>query len=553
MDQAKSETWDHARVNRLIEQKDYANAASQIAAFLDQQPTSVAPRIARVRLLLATGELAEARALATQLLADAPDNLWVWALGIQALTQDRDIEGAVALFGDGQARLSPDDNALAAAVNGLLPALGSWSAQVAFLKDALARQPDSRTVQLRLASRAMQVGDFDLALQLLQKAEETGPLPAYAKSIQSRLYPMTASMADSAERVAQDISQGHETSEALCRLCRFAAAAGNFEQAQRALMRALDLFPADWRVLYRLNRVFLPAAQDTAVYARLATQAERGEVDQNWQLQFALFALRAGQADMAQRVLRQLTQDPRIGETALSVLAALEALGDAPPRAGVLQDADLCVVRAENPQGTLFVFGSFLGGVNYVPNRNLDALFADLAVNVVYLRDPSGRAFLNGLPGIGAGEQDLHDRLQRLAAELGGAKIVTMGSSAAGYAALRAGLAIKANAVISLAGLVAPPRDHDADATHLRQGDAELFREANEPVDLRPVLAGQPQTHLMLVIGESYAPDVARSDAVKGIANATVIAVPGATTHHVGMPAMASGLLRDLVRDAFAG
>ena len=553
MDQTDVEPWDHNAVNQMIARQDYDGAARRIDAFLAHDPGFLGARIARARLLLATGETAQARDEVTELRTQAPDNLWVWAIALQALTQHGDVADAVAQFREGQARLLPDDSALASALSALLPALDGWPAQVALLKDALAVQPDSRTLQLRLATRAPHVGDFALALDLLQRAEATGPLPSYAKSFQSRLYPMLSSMAESHARIAKDIDAGEETAESLCRLCRFAAAAGHFEQAQSALMRALERFPTEWRVLYRLNRVFLSPSQDAALFTRLSAQAQSGGVDQNWTLQFALFALRTGETAIARDLLTALRDDPRVSVLAQPVLEALDALGDTPPRPAVLEDADLCVVKAANPRGTVFMFGSFLGGLNYLPHRCLDALFADLAVNVVYLRDPYGRSYLSGLPEIAGGEAGLHNALARLATELGGGRIITMGSSAAGYAALRAGLAIGAHSVLSLAGMTGPQLGRSGDEVQANQAALELFRDVAEPLDLAPVLASKPQTHLTLIIGDSYAPDIERSRAVADVANAQIIALAGVNSHHSGMPAIASGILREQLERALEG
>ncbi len=117
---------------------------------------------------------------------------------------------------------------------------------------------------------------------------------------------------------------------------------------------------------------------------------------------------------------------------------------------------------------------------------------------------------------------------------------------------MRAGLALRADEVISLAGFVTPGPAEQDDPFHIQQGFAEFFGDDVHAYDLRDALKAQPETRLVQIIGGDYAPDVARAKALAGVGNARVEIIPGVAMHHVALPAIADGTLRRLLQEAFA-
>lgn len=551
MTETSQTQWDSAAVNQMISGGELDGAARRIETILEQQPGFLPARLAEVRYALAKGDAAQAVELASVLSEAQPENPWVLLSHLQSLCEAAQQDAARTLFLTRLAEIEIDEPMMTTALNTLL-AFVPQTEQVAFLKSVHDLKPESAVVQLRLAMRAYVSGDRPLTIDMLARAERAGPLPAYAARVKSQLSPFTGTMDAATDRLLAEWEAGAEDVETLCRLCRFAAAAGRFDLSRKALRRTLELHPLEWRSLYRLNRVFLDHSEDRAIFETLAQIDATAQPGANWRLQFALFCLRMGQDAHGRAVLASLTDHPATGPTADSLLAAMTALGSAAPRADVIRDADVRVVQKAGARGTIVVFGGFLGGLSHLSDRYLDLLLSDLPANVVYLRDPYGRIYLNGLPEFGPTEGLMHSGLARILAELGGGTVLTMGGSAAGYSALRAGLALRADEVISLAGFVTPGPAEQDDPFHIQQGFAEFFGDDVHAYDLRDALKAQPETRLVQIIGGDYAPDVARAKALAGVGNARVEIIPGVAMHHVALPAIADGTLRRLLQEAFA-
>lgn len=551
MTETSQTQWDSAAVNQMILGGDLDGASRQIDAILDQQPDFLPARLAEVRYALAKGDAAQAVTLASALSEARPENPWVLMSHLQSLCKAAQHDAACTLFLTRLAEIEIDEPMMTTALNTLLGSVPQKK-QVTFLKSVHDLKPESSVVQLRLAMRAHVSGDTALTIDMLERAERAGPLPAYAARIKSQVLPLVGTMDAATDAVLSLWEAGAEDVETLCRLCRFAAAAGRFDLSLTVLRRTLDLHPLEWRSLYRLNRIFLDHSEDRAIFETLAQIDATAQTGANWRLQFALFSLRVGQDEHGRAVLASLTDHPSTGSTARSLLAAISALGSAVPRPEVTQDADVRIVKKAGARGTILVFGGFLGGLSHLSDRHLDLLLSEIPANVIYLRDPYGRVYLNGLPEFGQTEAAMQSGLARRVAELGGGKVLTIGGSAAGYAALRTGLAIGADEVISLAGFVTPAlADHD-ELPHVQQGLVELFSGDLQSYDLRGALNAKPETKLIQIIGGDYAPDVARAQALAGLGNAQVEILAGVDTHHVALPVIADGTLKRRLQEFFS-
>lgn len=546
--------WNSAQVDRLIGEGSLDAAALAIDTTLAKIPKHLPARLAQVRLTLARGQADEAVAMGAELIRERPENPWTWLCQFQVLAKARRHADAVALFRDALARLGPGPDG-ASVVHGLNAPLPAFPAkdQIDLLRAALTVTPDDGPLLIRLAMRAHASGDGRMAAEVLARAEQVmTELPAHALRLKSQLLPLSHGMAAAAEKLFRQRQAGATDVETLCRLSRFAAAAGRFDLAHEALFEALDLHPMEWRSLYRLNRLFPSRKDEARIFDQLSAMADNPDLPPSWRLQFGLFALRAGQTDRGRTALSDLATDPALGATSRALIAALDVIGPARPRVGVLQDNHVRVVRHPGARATLVLFAGF-AGFSQVPEYLFDGLLAEFPANVIYLRDPHGQVFLHGIPELGADEAAMQTALARLVAELGAPRLVTMGNSAAGYAALRNGLALGADQVLSFAGFATPSADGPDDPAHARQGFGELFPGDPSRYDLRPALAGQSRTRLVHVLGGAYRPDLLRARDLDGIAQAEVHVLPGVDSHHVALHAMVDGTLQRLLAEALTG
>lgn len=89
---------------------------------------------------------------------------------------------------------------------------------------------------------------------------------------------------------------------------------------------------------------------------------------------------------------------------------------------------------------------SFAGlGEQFNFGKTLD----DLNVNVIYLRDVNHNWYLNGLSGVGDYVEDVSDFLINKIVEIKPSKVITLGTSAGGFAAILYGHMLQADAVLA--------------------------------------------------------------------------------------------------------
>lgn len=543
--------WDSVTINRNIVGKNYDAARDAISETLTKTPDHLPARLAQVRLAVATGDLPGAAALVDRLYGEVPDNHWVWLARLDVLAKTGQHEAAVQLFGDRLNEMGVAEATLSRSVGDLLASL-PLNQQVAILQRAVKHLPDNTSLQIRLAMRAHAIGYRALAIDMFRRAENKGVLPPYAVRARNQLLVFEGPVESAVERLVSEVEKGASDVETLCRLSRFAASAGQFDLAAKSLRKSLDLHPLEWRSIFRLNRTFLTREEDRDIFRQLEKLRRSNSPHASWLFQFSIFALRAGEDEIGLETVRSLSATESVGPTARQMLAALSVLAPAAPRDPVIADSHVRVVRKPSSRATIVVFGGLLGGLSYINDRYLDTLLATFQTNVIYLRDPHGRAFLKGVPGFGRDEGEMHDWLSGVLAELGSEAVVTVGGSASGYAAVRAGLAIGAGTVISLAGFVAPERAEPGEHAQVSQALLELFGSECEGVDLRPALQSRPDMRLVHVVGGSYAPDVSRARRLEGLPNARIVVLDDVNTHHVALPAVVDGTLKRELEKAIA-
>jgi len=536
--------WDGPAVIRMIEERRFDEAASRVSEILDSQPWHLPASIARARLLIAQGQTKEALELAEELAKRLPNNVWIASVRVDALVATGRIADAKTLFLGLLPPQPGSDVPVSAMVNAILKADPEIDQRLAFLGKALEAWPDSQLLLLKLATQNYVAARAPEAIRFLKMAEALGPLPEHAREIKDGLVGLLGDRDEAIRYLSERVAETPGSLDAMRHLIRLLAATGRFEAAGDRLIEGVERWPGDWRIAYRANHTMLDEARDARVFEHMKTAADAAGAGDLFLLQFAQFALRSGRDDLAAGLLATLAERPSTRHIAGPMSAALaKARGFAvePPRIEGDVATDFEVVTVDGARATLVVFGSLVGGVGHLPFHLIDPILAQLPVNVVYLRDPYGMAYLNGVPSLGADEAATIEALAEIVAELGAERVVTMGTSIAGYAAARYGLAIGADATISFAGpirLAVGPSTSRPVATAFEQ----LRNAASGTDDLTGALVDAGDTfHLAIVAGAEDGPDIDWASATATLDNVDVVPLEGVGHHFVAHASIAAG------------
>lgn len=505
-----------------------------------------------VRDLLSAGEAEKASRLADDLFQQTPGSVWVWSAYVDAKLANGDIAAAQAMLADHFSALEEQQPKLCVRqLRAVCKAIPSQTERLEFLARCAALAEGNQDVQVFAGTSFLSGRQNINAAQYLERAHQLGPLPSYAKSFHEMLLPLSLGYVGAAEalKAAYDDEM---PPQALRRLMRFLCAAGRVQEASEILDRTLASHIDDWQFVYRTHRMGFVREDDLRRFAMLRDHAGKtSDLKPVWYLQYGLFALKCGERDVARDAFARAMADPASAQLASLVLDTLEALSDLPePRPELDSDDLIQVVSRPDAKGTIVVFAGLAGTFSVTPNRELDRLLSQHPVNVVYLRDPRGTLYFDGLDGIDGGESGLHRHLGDVVGTLAAPKTVCIGASGGGYAALRGGLALGADEVWSFAGSVTLEEAEDGEFPHLSAAEAELSQNAADHQTLDD-LTNQSSTRLRMIIGDGYAPDQKRAAAVADHPMVSVEELPGVAHHHSGTASVASGHLAQLMTDAF--
>ena len=180
------------------------------------------------------------------------------------------------------------------------------------------------------------------------------------------------------------------------------------------------------------------------------------------------------------------------------------------------QDKDILVAPAENSNTVVLVFTG-LADQAMVPIGILDRYFAALNLTAVYLRDSSRLLFNNGVASVAQNFDGTVEYLRNIISGFGSSRLVSMGTSAGGYAAIRYGLSLGADCI---AGFSAPTNltaAFLADDGRGRIVANRLQKLPPETLDILPaVIAADGRTPIHLVYGEHMPQDKRHALYLKG-------------------------------------
>ncbi len=271
-----------------------------------------------------------------------------------------------------------------------------------------------------------------------------------------------------------------------------------------------------------------------------------------------------GRVEVARSALGWLReQEPQL-QWADSVFRLLELLPEvvgSEPRFRDNPDCDLQVV--ERPGSKTVIF-AFCGRKHHIglPLWLFQRWMSALGANVVYLRDFNDSHYVGGVRSIGSQERTASE-LDRLARTLGAERLLCLGNSSGGYAAMLYGLRIGAEKVIGFSGATNLEPGFNL---HLNRAAAAVALEQALPgarLDLRELyLAASRPPRTQLVYGEQAWDDRIHAEHMAGAPGVRLAPIEGHSDHGSVAELIHRGrfapLLHDLaapsepfVRDAF--
>ncbi|MBV8978148.1 MAG: hypothetical protein JOZ13_12300 [Alphaproteobacteria bacterium] len=391
----------------------------------------------------------------------------------------------------------------------------------------------------KLAVARTEAGDFSGAIAVLEKAQHAGRLSLHGAILKADLLAVVDRLDASIALLEELYAANPEHADISRRLTMMLQRARRFDRAAEVFEQAIERWPQDWMLVYRLNRLPIARTRYERILKLLLTRAgDALKSNERFRFQAGLAALQGRDPTQGFALLDHAFAPP-VSILALPVQKALTARDAATwhgasrlvdDRTKEVQTAKTQKARATIVLTTGIAFGN-------LPLAFVDALFAAHRVNVIYLRDFGKRAYLRGVSALGASEEETVAALKRMADELGAKRLIAMGSSSGGFSALRLGALMGADAAVSFSGPTAMAMF--LDSTRVSAWNPNFFvkamieREGELPFDLVPVLSKRWTTKFIQVYGAQSAEDARQARRLEGLPGVELRAVPGVDDHFV--------------------
>jgi hypothetical protein len=250
---------------------------------------------------------------------------------------------------------------------------------------------------------------------------------------------------------------------------------------------------------------------------------------------------RIDELEYAVRLLHPQYPDMTYLESLVALFDGLPRTPPAPPAFCDDPAAEIQVVRRSGCDAVLLAFCACQGTLG-LPVNFIHQRLGRLPASLVYIKDFENLAGACGFPTLGPGRAASLAALQRIADEVGGRRIYTLGVSMGGYAALYYGLQLGAEGVLNLAGAtdftpsfveslgpVAP------EYLGLRQAAPDYT------MNLRETYAAAPRRpHVIIAYSAGNPRDRQQAERMAGLPNVELVAVDYAQ-HNVLDPLIRNG------------
>ena len=527
-------------------------AARLMEAALARWPQSSRLQLTKGEVLHKQAGGATAALYYTTLLDERPSHAWAVGRLRQLLPDCRLSEVEAIAIAQAILASKASDAERPGLFDALLKSLGA-EAHLTFLR---AVAPGSRLFRLewKLAVAETEGANVEAAIDMLEKARAEGRSNDMAVSLLSDLLGVVSRDDEAIDLLKQAVERDPDRPDPYRRLVNFLQRTNDFKQAGEVIESAFERWPNDWMLLFRLNRLPVEPERLKSIFHKISPTADATAMrDERFRFLFSLACLHVGEVERAVALLSEPFTAP-VDAMANPVIKALGARSvefwKGATRLKDNRTQDVQVTRAEGARLTVIVPTGIAFG--YLPPAMLDALFAEHNVNAIYLRDFRKRAYRTGVISLGRDEAETIRTLKRLAASLGPERLVTMGGSMGGFAALRYGALLEAYAALSFAGPTELFSTYQTTKPTIWNPNfftrLMMERESELPNDLVPLLRSSEKTRFFQFFGEGLAADERQARRLEGLPNVSVMPVRGVNDHIVADHMIGDGSFDAMLR-----
>lgn len=433
-----------------------AKARVLLDSSLQKWPEDGKLRLINIDVLFAASSAAEAVTYFMTLLESRGLELWAIARLSKGLSGSKDLDGEMLLnLIDRVKNLEIEKKYLDQLFAGIYKASRKED-RVSILKSIISAT-DSYAFKCRYAVSLFDSGQLDLALDYLECIHLKEP----GTPISLLLHANLLSNKGDFLKAIQLLERGNykELLDAHCfrLLITLKQVEMQFREAGELLEFCLEKWPEDWILIFRLNRSPLPAEIFQRIYKKLS--AHWDEIPKKYgklAYEYAITCMQAGEIQKSKNILLDVLNDSTCGFMARNLLEGLNKEKFSHPifKNSRFKDdrcSDFQLVKPLKPSKTAIIIFA-MNSINDWPLEMIDAVLEDLNCNIIYLRDFKRKAFLGGVNSLGKSEDETIAKLREILEEMGVNKIITMGASFCGYAAIKYGALLKSAHVLSFAG-----------------------------------------------------------------------------------------------------
>lgn len=190
------------------------------------------------------------------------------------------------------------------------------------------------------------------------------------------------------------------------------------------------------------------------------------------------------------------------------------------------------IVAGEQATGEIALVFTGLADQAMFPLPIFDRYLAALNLTAIYLRDHSRLLFNNGIASVAPDFAGTVEYLRNLVSRLGARRLITIGASAGGYAAIRYGLALDATCIVGFSAPTNLRADFLADDGRGRAVAKRLQTLPADTLDVLPlILAKERETPIHLVYGEDMREDRRHALYLKDTPGVKLRPLPGVKVH----------------------